>query len=493
MTDPHEPDLTAVDAAARAASRGLAAHVASRVEPEIALASLPAITPPRAWSRLLAVAAVVVLALGSAAVLDNQDGDGRSRLELDDDGNPLPLPTPGVLTPLGPRDGKDSIGLPVTVEPNQGLGDGDTLTVTGSGFVAGEQVGIVQCAREAGGETRETRGGVDGCDIGSVAYADAGDDGVAVGRITVHRVLTTPLTGTVDCAAEAERCVIGMGALDDYDRSGGFALTFVGGGEPVDIPAIGVEPAEGLADGGVVRVRGEGFAPHEVAMVTVCSTDPFACWGTNGRSHSFGVQADGDGRVDDEVPVYRFLPGPDGSTYIDCAISPCWLRVAGESAPPPVRLTFTGEEPAPVPPAVAVDPSEGLAPGDTLVVRGAGFPANAYVYLSLCAGPVGGGPEAARQACWSGDSESIEIDSDGSFAVEFEVPDLQSIDETMGSVTTSCAEGDCGGGAEPLTVACDGVGTSCALYVDVQFGDEDQQHPPTFAPAPVPVTFRTQP
>ena len=44
------------------------------------------------------------------------------------------LPQPVVLRPLGPRDGKASIGLPVTVDPAVGLEDGSRVTATGSGF-----------------------------------------------------------------------------------------------------------------------------------------------------------------------------------------------------------------------------------------------------------------------------------------------------------------------------------------------------------------------
>ena len=90
-----------------------------------------------------------------------------------------------MLTPLGPNDGRDSIQLPITVEPHVDLQDRQVVTATGGGFVPGEQVGIVQCAREAGGEVRERRAGIDGCDIGSVQYADADADGVATGDFTV--------------------------------------------------------------------------------------------------------------------------------------------------------------------------------------------------------------------------------------------------------------------------------------------------------------------
>ena len=48
----------------------------------------------------------------------------------------------GLLRPLGPRDGKSSIQLPLTVEPSTGLHDGQTVTVSATGFVPGESVGL---------------------------------------------------------------------------------------------------------------------------------------------------------------------------------------------------------------------------------------------------------------------------------------------------------------------------------------------------------------
>ena len=174
MTDAHDPSLDDLDRAARAASHGLHAHVNRQVEPELLLASLPPHGAAPNRGRLLAAAAVAVLFIGTVAVLgDGPGGDDRSRLELDEDGNKLPPPQPGVLTPLGPRDGRDSIQLPVEVEPNVDLRDGDKVTVTGPGFVPGERVGIVQCASEAGegnGGTREQRAGIDVCNLGTVQY-----------------------------------------------------------------------------------------------------------------------------------------------------------------------------------------------------------------------------------------------------------------------------------------------------------------------------------
>ena len=54
---------------------------------------------------------------------DNGGGDDSIRLDVDEDGDPLPPPEPGVLTPLAPNDGRDSIQLPITMEPPIDLQD----------------------------------------------------------------------------------------------------------------------------------------------------------------------------------------------------------------------------------------------------------------------------------------------------------------------------------------------------------------------------------
>lgn len=486
MTDSHDPDLRSLDDIARTASRGLHEHVVRRVDAEVALATLPAVTPPRGRGRFLAVAAVAALLVGSVVALSDHQGDRRSRLELDEDGNQLPTPQPGTLTPLGPRDGKNSIQLPVTMVPIEGLEDGDVVTVSSPGFEPGEQVGIVQCAREAGGDAPETRGGIDGCNTGSVEYADADAEGVATGRFTVQRVLTTPLTGTVDCSVEANRCLVAMGALGDYDRSGGFGFT-IAGGEPIDIPSLTVDPDEGLRDGDVVRVRGDGFEPHEVLDVSVCSTDPSACWLTAGRSHSYGIETDGDGRVDTEVTVYRFLPGSTPGTYVDCSISACSLRVTGLAGPPPARLEFTADGQRPTPPAIAVDPTSALAPGDTVVVRGAGFQPGAEVHAAMCVAPPGA--VDLRQACIGTDGDPFRVDDDGTFALEFELPDPADVYGDTATTVSCGPDGGCVDPAAPTDSSCDGIRSACAIVVD-SYSGEEVAGPPMFAAVPVPVTFR---
>lgn len=509
MTDPHDPDLQRLDAVAREAASGLHAHVLPRVDADLALARVPASSPRRTRHRVLGAAAAIAVLVGSVAVLSDRNGEGdRSRLELDEDGNALPTPQPGTLTALAPHDGKDSIQLPLTVTPSaEGLHDGDTVTVSAPGFAPGESVGLVQCAQEAGGETREQRGGIDACDISPYTSITADENGVAVGEYQVQRILTTPLTGTVDCASAAERCLVAMGALSDYDRSGGYGITFasdVAAEDPgLAIPTLVVTPADGLSDGDVVHVEGAGYTPGAEVGVQVCAKDPAGCWSTGEALPlaldpaadcfdlclPYGLAVTSDGLLSGDVPVWRFLPGTEPGTYIDCAVSECTLRLTTSDAlaPAPAPLGFVGGGSGPIPPAVAVDPDTDLEVGQTVVVRGAGFNPASYVSINLCISDA----EGVLWGCLGGgDGEQPLVGEDGTFAIEFEVPDPTEFGQydEVSATTTACGDGlPCP--AAPGAPTCGVAPYACSIRVEAY--SEESVLRPSFPPAPVPVTFRS--
>jgi hypothetical protein len=280
-----------------------------------------------------------------------------------------------------------------------------------------------------------------------------------------------------------------MGALNDYDRSGGFGIEVRGGGEPIEIPEVTVAPTEGLRDGDVVRVVGQGLTPGDQIGFAVCSSDPVACWDTSPAGGGYGALVDGSGGFSVDVPVWRFLPGDaiEPGSYVDCAVSPCSLRVMGQSTPPPVRLGFEAGGEGPLAPAIAVDPSTGLAVGDRMVVRGAGLVPDLALDVTLCVAPVGQ-PEMVF-GCMGFDTGGIRVGGDGTFAVEVEVPPL---DDWGGGMAPAC---DASGRCAPTTAAggaaitCDGTTVTCTVNVNT-WSETEAYGPPMFRPAPVPITFR---
>lgn len=493
-------ELLELDATARAAASGLRSHMAADLDVEAPLGLLPRQPAARRRGRLLAVAAALALLAASATVLDRGDQE-RVDVEVDGDTDDEPGRSTGTLTPLGPRDGKDSIELPLTAEPHTGLVDGQEVAVSGTGFQPGESVGLVQCAKEAGGDSPEVRAGVQACYINQYTNVTADDAGVATGTYEVRRLLTTPLSGTIDCAVEAGRCMVAMGALADYDRSGVHPITFDPNVEPIDLPTVTVNPADGLSDGTVVQVVAEGLTPNDYLHVQVCSADPEVCseagvpgstessatettteWGGPGgfEVRPTGLQVGADGRAEGDVTVWQFLPGNEPGTYVDCAVSRCSLRFSGQSAPPTVPLTFVAGEP-PAAPTITMEPAGPVAVGDQVVVRGAGFRRGTMLTLTLCAlrdEPV----EQAYVGCAYMDGPEQRVADDGTFTADYEIRPIP--DETQ---AMSCmSEEECRAAPAGPTVTCGADGVRCELRADAYSSGGG----PSFVPAPVPVTFR---
>ena len=444
----------------------------------------------RGLGRLLIVGVAGLLIGGLVLVTDDRGDPAPDPEDEEEDAEDGALPQPVALRPLGPRDGKASVGLPVTVEPAVGLEDGSRVTATGSGFVPSEQVAIVQCAIEAG---RPARGGeaagVDGCDTSRVEYANASSDGVATGEFSLSKTITTPVTGTIDCSSGPERCILAMAAMTDYDRSGAGRLTF-GPAPPVppDVPTLIVEPSVGLADAEVVHVTATGLAASTMVELAVCSIDPATCWSTAPADATAHLSTDGDGALAADVPVWRYLPGPEPRTYVDCAVSVCnlALTVDGSDAEPIyARLMFTPGGDGPVGPALALDPGEDVQPGSSVVVRGAGFDPTTTVELSFCI--TSDASEEAEGLCLAL-GEAIRPSEDGTFEVTVVVPSVEALAGDRLAEPSPTRSSAPGAGEHP----CDGVSTLCVVRATLSYSE-----PPTtglrprFSPDPASIAYAT--
>lgn len=141
------------------------------------------------------------------------------------------------------------------------------VTVLGRGFAPLERVGIVMCTSEADVE------GVAACDLGVetesfrfVTYANADEEGSVVADVTLRQAITTPYTGAVDCMSAAERGLVAIGAVSDYDRSGGSYIGFAGA-PPFAEPVLSVEPAGPYQEGQEVKITVAGLpGPRRVQL-----------------------------------------------------------------------------------------------------------------------------------------------------------------------------------------------------------------------------------
>lgn len=177
-----------------------------------------------------------------------------------------------------PWDGKASLRLPVTVAPNRDLVDGQEVTVSGSGFPPGADLGVIMCTSEA------AFAGIQACDIntalsslkGFPVTADAQGNvstpyrvstriSVPAGNPLTSAAVTPPTSiiqdggsitigataapsATIDCTTGdidpdvwpavippsptadpgGFTCIVAVGMVSDYDKSGGAAVAFEG-------------------------------------------------------------------------------------------------------------------------------------------------------------------------------------------------------------------------------------------------------------------------
>lgn len=323
-------------------------------------------------------------------------------LALDRDRSGGDPPPPSTLEVIAPDDGRQSANLPVQVTPRVGLADGDEVVVTGRRFPAGVAVGVTMCLPEA-----LTGDGVDACDIG-LARTDVGTDGEGRFEVvfTVRRLLTvSPDVEPLDCAVVEGGCIVAAGVLDDYDQSGGMAVSFDPSAPAPTLPQVTVMPDQQLEEGDRIRVDIEGFGPGEyLGGVNQCALTPDRSRldGCEGLPDGTRARAGREGRLSFGATVYRRLePWGPGDRTVDCAEDPCALVVSGLISRVVVPLGFDPDSPPPDPVGVDVDLPEVVDEGDRVRVTATGLRPGDDLIVNLCPS------EAVQEAVPSCEGEGL--------------------------------------------------------------------------------------
>ncbi|QYG95142.1 hypothetical protein HC251_23750 [Iamia sp. SCSIO 61187] len=352
---------------------------------------------------LVAVGALV--ALVSVADAGPRTGGLDDELALDGDLDARGAAILGAL-PDGPLDGRESWRLPVVADEPAGVEAGDIVTLYGKGFVPGELVGAVHCSSEADTENA----GVGACDLGdgftNTVSGNARFDGSVVISVPIRQIITTPDLGRVDCATAPERCLLAIGAADDYDRSGGTYISFADA-PPFPEVITSIDPAGPYTAGQEVTVRATGLVPGRQFQVLQCAGEDHCASLTRGRVGADGAYAatvaigsavdvdgvveecgdtcrlsirgiglpeqttapvpgdlplgpiGGDGAVGSEPPVTAPPPGPE------TAIRPATTTEPGPSGTAPLTPSTTGPSDPGTPTTTAVPPSTTAPPGES--------------------------------------------------------------------------------------------------------------------------------
>lgn len=255
-----------------------------------------------------------------------------------------------------------------TVTPSTGLVDGQVVIVSGIGDR--ESAGVAQCASEA---------------ISSSDPAAWCDDtqprtwGVGSVELTVAQIIDTA-NGPIDCAENTRRCIVGIrtsigdtvvrisfdGAPDPPDE------------EPVELlgdPVIEIS-APTVTDGGRIEVRGSGFAPDHMLVLSQCQGTVAEDWDDWRLPHSrcdnarsAALTADPDGAWTAPYLGYAEIQTYDGWAPCD----PCVLVVTGYRHVSAVTTLTVTTDGAPIRPEVRIVPEGPYESGQRVRLEGSGF------------------------------------------------------------------------------------------------------------------------
>lgn len=298
-------------------------------------------------------------------VVDDAFGDvpalvARASLTFDADASPAPPPA-------------------VTVTPDDGLVDGQTVTVTGTGLRRSSYAFVSQCA-----------GPVDApmCGDDVDGYVDVAPDGT----FTTDHVVSVLLAGAdgavVDCR-EPGRCHLRVTTGGSWVGAAATApLAFDPTVDPPPPPTLEASPATGLVDGQVVELRGGGFRPSQEVWVLQCGpgTPPDSC-----RPASSGgpVVVSDDGTLTTTVGVHARLSVEGGAVDCRTVAEPCQLVVTPGSAVSPragrVAIAFEPDGPLRPDPAITVTPADNLDELTPVEVTGTNFTPGGWASVSVCA------------------------------------------------------------------------------------------------------------
>ena len=220
---------------------------------------------------------------------------------------------------------------PVRVVPSGGLVEGQEVTVSGRRFPAEVSLGVTMCLPAAvEGE------GVGACDI-TAAQIDigSGDEGRFEVVYTVRRLITVGnVVAPVDCATVEDGCIIAVGALDDYEESGGMTVTFDPAVAAPPLPVVTVSQDEGLLDGDEVQVEVSELVQGVYLDAQLCALDDEGTTiaGCDLFSRVPRIPIDDPvGRATFPFVVWRLVEDPFGDELFDCVEVTCALVVRSSS------------------------------------------------------------------------------------------------------------------------------------------------------------------
>ena len=293
----------------------------------------------------------------------------------------------------------------VTVDPSEGLVDGQEVTVTAAGLVWEDDGAAILCKADPTGQAD--------CDFNSFAFFEVADDRTATVQLRVTALIETG-NGVVDCR-EPEACVVVV--TPDSGRStrkmGIAPLAFDPDAEVVP-PTLTITPDSDLVDGQTVTATGTGFTSSFVELVECPPGDDTSQCEFVGFSSNVGPE----GTFTQNVALAAILVGGFGETGsggFDCrtSVEPCVLvATSGQINSPRAARTplhFRPDGPLLPGPSLTVTPSTELPDQASLTVTGTGFPEQGFGTVSVC--------RTGDGACDPETETQVDADNDGTISL----------------------------------------------------------------------------
>ncbi|MEP6626188.1 MAG: neocarzinostatin apoprotein domain-containing protein, partial [Acidimicrobiia bacterium] len=203
----------------------------------------------------------------------------------------------------------------ITVTPATGLVAGQTVTVAGTGFAAGDFLRISECTTS------------DPLCSNSSSFAAADDTGAFSSTLIVRLRVSDGSGTTTHCLAVA--CIVRATSVSDAEYLADAPIAFDPNQPLPPVPTITVVPATGLLHDQSVTVAGTGFDPDVPIQLSECAatTGPFC------GEYLDGTQADTSGTFSLSVKVTRLVStyGPGGPNAVDCVTASCSIDAVGFS------------------------------------------------------------------------------------------------------------------------------------------------------------------
>ncbi len=374
-----------------------------------------------------------------------------------------------VEVPLGFDPGAPLAPPPtVTVDPDEGLVDGQEVTVAAAGLAWEDDGFALQC------QANPTS--ADDCDFTSAAPFEVAEDRTATVQLHAAALIETETdSGVVDCR-EPGACVVVV--TTDGGRSArkvGIAPIAFDPDSEVVPPTLTITPDSDLVDGQTVSATGTGFTSDFVELLQCPPGDEsFSC-----EFVGFVEGTGPDGGFTQDVTLGAVLIGETGS--VDCRTStePCVLVATPRQINSPraarAPLHFRPDGPLLPGPSLTVTPSTDLPDQANVTVTGSGFPEQGSGTVSVCR--TGGG------ACDPETQTQVDADNDGTIsltlgvAATFTTDGGEAVDcrAAPGCEVEAISFGDNGRprrGAAPLAFA-PPVGSGQTRYLDPVFEDVD--------------------